>query len=165
MQGILSSIKQLVPWVVFSSLFILIIVGLANRGKLTSLLAKKVQYNINSEEQSNLKQQVDSLYNYLRNGQTYEITFLEFGAKNCSACRRMEQVMQEIQAKFPVKVQVVFLNITLPENQEMMHYYGVVTIPTQVLLNNEAQEIYRHQGFISTNDLSEKIENSLCGVN
>ncbi|VAW22986.1 hypothetical protein MNBD_BACTEROID01-2382 [hydrothermal vent metagenome] len=37
----------------------------------------------------------DSLYNHSVNGLNYEITFLEFGATGCSACKRMESVMDK----------------------------------------------------------------------
>ena len=59
---------------------------------------------------------VDSLYNYTKNGGTYEVTFLEFGSTGCPACKRMESVMDEVRQKYPEKVNVVFLNILKPEN-------------------------------------------------
>jgi thioredoxin 1 len=48
---------------------------------------------------------------------------------------------------------VVFINVLLPENQDLMKYFGVVAIPTQVLLNKEGVEFFRHSGYISTNDI------------
>jgi len=96
---------------------------------------------------------IESKFNYTRNNQDFKLTFLEFGAKNCSACKRMELVMKEVSALYESVVNVVFLNILLPENQNMMKYYGVVSIPTQVILDREGKEIFRHNGFYSTEEL------------
>lgn len=65
----------------------------------------------------------------------------------------MEGVMEEVKDAYPQKVQVVFLNILKPENQELMKYYGVAAIPTQVLLDNAGLEYFRHTGYISTEEL------------
>ncbi len=99
---------------------------------------------------------IDSLYNYSENSLKYEITFLEFGASGCSACKRMESVMEEIQSKYPNRVNVVFLNVLKPESQNLMKLYGIAAIPTQVLLNGEGKEFFRHTGYISTADFEKK---------
>jgi len=44
--------------------------------------------------------------------------------------------MAEIEVRYPKKVKVVFLNIMLPEGQDLMKFFGVVAIPTQILLNS-----------------------------
>jgi thioredoxin 1 len=100
---------------------------------------------------------VDSLYNYSFNELKYEITFLEFGSKGCSACKRMETVMEEIRSQYPKKVNVVFYDILLPKNQKLMKYFGIAAIPTQVLLNKNGEEFFRHTGFYSQDELSRKI--------
>ena len=61
--------------------------------------------------------------------------------------------MSDIRAKYPYRVNVVFVNIMLPENQRLMKYYGIAAIPTQVLLNKEGKEFFRHTGYFSTNEL------------
>jgi len=69
----------------------------------------------------------------------------------------MESVMTEIRTKYPQTVNVVFLNILKPENQDLMKYFGVAAIPTQVLLDKEGKEFFRHSGYISTEELSKNI--------
>jgi thioredoxin 1 len=100
---------------------------------------------------------VDSLYYYSFNELKYEITFLEFGSKGCSACKRMETVMEEIRSQYHKKVNVVFYDILLPKNQKLMKYFGIAAIPTQVLLNKNGEEFFRHTGFYSQDELSRKI--------
>jgi thioredoxin 1 len=96
---------------------------------------------------------IDSCYNYNNNNLPYSFTFLEFGAKGCSSCKRMEGVMNEISTKYPNLVNVVFLNIRLPENQSIMDYFGIVAIPTQVILNKDGKEFFRHTGYYSAQEL------------
>lgn len=99
---------------------------------------------------------VDSTFNYKKSGQNYQITFLEFGA-NCPACKRMESVMEEISKKYPQTVNVVFLNIVKPENQVIIKYFGVATIPTQVLLDKKGKEYFRHTGYYSAEEVDLEI--------
>lgn len=96
---------------------------------------------------------IDSAYNYTQNGLKYELTFLEFGAENCSSCKRMETVLDEIRAKYYNRVNVVFLNVRLKKNRQIMRHFGIKMIPTQVLLNKEAKEFFRHTGYYSTEEL------------
>lgn len=150
-------IKKILPWFVFISLILFIIVGLASKDKLNQYLSDAMIKNAAPAIISNGAAFIDSAYNYSKNELAYQFTFLEFGATGCVACRKMERVMEEIQQKYPGKVNVIFLNILKPENQMLMKYYGIAAIPTQVLLNKDGNEYYRHTGFISATDLSIKL--------
>jgi len=148
-------IKKVLPWFVFISLILLIIIGLASKDKLNQYLSKTMVKNAAPQTLSGGAAFVDSAYNYSKNGLHYEITFLEFGATGCVACRNMESVMEEVKQKYPDKVNVVFLNILKPESQNLMKLYGIAAIPTQVLLNKTGKEYYRHTGFLSSDELVE----------
>ena len=66
--------------------------------------------------------------------------------------------MEEVKQKYPDKVNVVFLNILKPENQMLMKYYGIAAIPTQILLDKNGKEYFRHTGFIEPSDLNIKFK-------
>lgn len=150
-------IKKIFPWFVFISLFALVIIGFATKDKLNQFLSQSMVQNASPEIINSGDAIVDSLFNYKQNGLTYEITFLEFGSRGCTACKKMEKVMDEIRIKHSNKVNVVFLNILQPESQTLMKYYGIVAIPTQVLLNKKGEEFFRHTGYFSTQELTKKI--------
>jgi len=120
---------------------------------MNNYLSEMMKQQASPEMTNSGKALVDSLYNYAENGLNYEITFLEFGATGCSACKQMEKVLDEIREKYPQQVNVVFLNVLKPENQLLMKYYGIAAIPTQVLLNNAGKEFFRNSGFISTMEI------------
>lgn len=97
-------------------------------------------------------------YNYAENGESFDYTFLEFGSTGCHACRQMEVVMEEVRTKYRDKVKVVFVNVMNPENRQISEYFGIALIPTQVVLNKEGNEIFRHTEYISTEDLEKKFK-------
>ena len=69
--------------------------------------------------------------------------------------------MGELSKKYPQTVNVVFLNILNPENQILMKYFGVVAIPTQVLLGKEGKEFFWHTGYCSIEELINEIRTKL----
>jgi thioredoxin 1 len=142
---------------IFSLLFFFFL--FAFKDKLNNYTSNAIRNQAGTEIQKSASVHVDSLYNYSKNGLSYEVSFLEFGAKGCSACKQMETVMSEINAKYPECVNVVFINIMQAENQRLMKYYGIAAIPTQVLLNTEGVEYFRHSGFFSAEELEIEIFN------
>jgi len=117
-------------------------------------LSQRIKDQVSIQNEISLAIKIDSLYNYNVNGLNYDFTFLEIGAIGCVTCKRMETVLDEIREKYPTKVNVVFLNILIPENQEIMKYYGVASIPTQILLDKSGNEFFRNNGYYSTELLS-----------
>ena len=153
-------VKKVLPWIVFVPLFVLLIIGFAMKDSMNNYVSKMMKSLASPEINQSGSALVDSLYNYSRNRSIYKVTFLEFGA-NCPACKRMESVMDEIRLKYPETVNVVFRNVIKPENQNLMKYFGVAAIPTQVLLNIEGKEFFRHTGYYSADELNTEITKKL----
>lgn len=152
-QPLTTKVKQIlsVAFLILSVLFFILLIVF--KPNLTKVASNMVKTQAGSEIQKKESAFIDSAYNYSKNKLSYEITFLEFGAKGCSACKRMEIVMSEISAKYPNRINVVFINVMLPKNHNLMKYYGIASIPTQVFLNKEATEFFRHTGYYSTQEL------------
>jgi thioredoxin 1 len=148
-----------IAFLVLSVASILLLIGF--KGKLTEFSSNLIKSQANSALQNSQSVKVDSEFNYAVNGLKYKVTFLEFGAKGCSACKRMEGVMSEVRNNYSGKVNVLFINILLPENQNMMKYFGIAAIPTQVLLDRNGHEFFRHSGFYPAEDLSKEINPKL----
>jgi len=83
-------VKKVIPWIVFIIFFSLIIIGFSFKENLNNYLSEMMQKQASHEITQSGNSLIDSLYNYSANGFNYEITFLEFGATGCSACKRME---------------------------------------------------------------------------
>jgi thiol-disulfide isomerase/thioredoxin len=96
---------------------------------------------------------IDSAFNYTKNKLPYDFTLLEFGAHTCPDCKNMQEVLKEIETWNRYKVKVVFVYVRSNENQFMLEYFGISEIPVQIILDRNAQPIYRHIGFISAEEL------------
>ena len=127
------------------------------KDKLNNVASKVISSQVDVEIVNSVSTYVDSLFNYQKNNSDFHVTLLEFGSTGCVACKRMEAVLVEINEKYPTTVNVIFLNVTLPENQNLMKYFGIAAIPTQVLLDKRGEEFFRHTGFYSTKNLSNQI--------
>jgi thioredoxin 1 len=124
------------------------------RDKLNNYASQHIKITSSSSSHQLAEAKIDSAYNYSKNKLPYQITLLEFGTKGCSACKNMELVMEKVKLQYPSTVNVVFINLLLPENRIYMNYFGIATIPTQILLNSEGKEYYRHSGYISFEKLN-----------
>ena len=69
---------------------------------------------------------------------------------------RVFTLMEEIRTKYTQTVNVIFLNIVKHKNQVLMKYFGVAAIPTQVLLDKDGIEFFRHTGYYSVEELENK---------
>ena len=153
--------KKAFIWILFLMTLALLFLLFLEKPKLEKYIGKELKSQMNAAAEDNTGRMIDSLYDYSRNGQPFTVTYLEFGSVGCVACKKMELVMQKTREAYAGRVHVVFLNILKPENQTLMKYYGVAVIPTQVLLDRNGKEFYRHTGFISSDELWKEFDDYL----
>lgn len=75
------------------------------------------------------------------------ITFVELGSVNCIPCKKMQPVMKAIEEKYGNQIEVVFYDVWKPEQRKYAKEYNIRLIPTQVFLDKDGKEIFRHEGF------------------
>ncbi len=76
-----------------------------------------------------------------------KITFVELGSVNCIPCKQMQPVMKAIEEKFGEQVKVIFYDVWTKEGKPFGTKYGIKLIPTQVFLDENGKEFFRHEGF------------------
>jgi thioredoxin 1 len=81
------------------------------------------------------------------------VIFVELGSVNCIPCKMMQPVMKEIEKEYAGQVQVVFHDVWTQEGQPYAEQYRIRVIPTQVFLDREGKEYFRHEGFFAKEDL------------
>lgn len=128
------------------------------RNDLNSFVSNQYKKTQGTTKQDSIRQRLQNSYNYSVNKEKFQYTFLEFGSIGCLSCQKMEGVMQEIKTRYPDQVKVVFINVAQKENQELTQYFGISTIPSQVLLDRKGSEYYRHTGYISAQDLEKNFK-------
>ena len=86
------------------------------------------------------------------------ITFIELGSVNCIPCKMMQPVMKEIEETYKEKVKVVFYDVWTEEGKPYGEKYGIKLIPTQVFLDENGKEFYRHEGFFPKSEIKALLE-------
>lgn len=86
---------------------------------------------------------------------------LDFKAPWCGPCRAYGPVF-EMVSKNPEFKDITFESIDVDENEEMAEKYSIRNIPTTILVNDAGQEVARRLGYITENDLTNLVKESLC---
>ena len=80
----------------------------------------------------------------------------EFGAKTCIPCIQMKQVMAELEKTHGDRVE--FRMVYGDENKELFSQYKIMLIPTQVFLDASGQEVDRHMGALTKEEVLQKLK-------
>jgi len=83
----------------------------------------------------------------------YKVTFIELGSVRCIPCQKMQPVMKSIKEKFGNQVNVIFYDVWTPEGRPFGQQYGIQAIPTQVFLDENGKEFFRHEGYFPEEEL------------
>ena len=113
----------------------------------------KLAFQNTAQKSKTKTDSLQNLYNYETKGKTYQYTFLEFGAKGCGGCKHMEPILQQIKQEYPDKINVIFYNLTTPEGLKQSKAFRMLMIPSQIILNRQGKEIFRHTGTIEKEEL------------
>jgi thioredoxin 1 len=81
---------------------------------------------------------------------------VDFGSKQCRACKAMEPVLENCKEKYSDKFETEFIDVWQPENQTLAKAREIKSIPTQIFFNEEGKELFRNTGFISEEDILAK---------
>jgi thioredoxin 1 len=87
-----------------------------------------------------------------------KVTFVELGSVNCIPCKQMQPVMKAVEAKFGEQLKVVFYDVNKEENKKFSEQYKIKLIPTQVFLDENGKEFFRHQGFYPEKEISKLLQ-------
>ncbi|MFA4949084.1 MAG: thioredoxin family protein [Candidatus Krumholzibacteriia bacterium] len=81
------------------------------------------------------------------------VTFVEIGSVKCIPCKKMQPIMKEIEKEYVGKVKVVFYDVWTDEGKPYGKRYGIRVIPTQVFLDKDGKEYFRHEGYFPKDEL------------
>lgn len=89
----------------------------------------------------------------IHKNENLKVTFVELGSVRCIPCKRMQPIMKEIEEEYIGQVRVVFHDVWTREGRPYAKQYQVRLIPTQVFLDKEGREYFRHEGFFPKDEL------------
>ncbi len=82
-----------------------------------------------------------------------KVTFVELGSVKCIPCKMMQPIMKEIGEEYKNQVKVIFYDVWTEEGSPYAEKYKIRVIPTQVFLDQNGKEYFRHEGFFPKDEL------------
>lgn len=80
-------------------------------------------------------------------------TFIELGSVKCIPCKMMQPIIKEIKEKYSDQVKVIFYDIWTRQGRPYAKHYNIKMIPTQVFLDQDGKEYFRHEGFFPKEEI------------
>lgn len=82
-----------------------------------------------------------------------KVTFIELGSVGCIPCKMMQPIMKEIEEEYADQVKVIFYDVWTEQGRPYAQKYRIRVIPTQVFLDKDGNEYFRHEGFFPKEEL------------
>jgi thioredoxin 1 len=83
------------------------------------------------------------------------VTMLDLGAGKCIPCKMMEPILEKLEKDYEGRAAIVFIDIRY--RTEEAERYNIRTIPTQIFFDEDGNEAYRHEGFLSEQAIVEQL--------
>ena len=75
------------------------------------------------------------------------VTFVEIGSINCIPCKAMQPIMKAVEEEYKGQVKIVFHDVWTAKGKADARIYNIRVIPTQVFLDKNGKEYFRHEGY------------------
>ncbi|MCI5115701.1 MAG: thioredoxin [Candidatus Electrothrix sp. AU1_5] len=79
------------------------------------------------------------------------ITMVDLGAHKCIPCKMMAPILKKLTSEYEGRAAVIFIDVWKDPSQGKK--FKISTIPTQIFFDEQGKEVYRHQGFLSEEDI------------
>lgn len=76
---------------------------------------------------------------------------VDLGAGKCIPCKAMAPILEALRHDFDGQFQVTFIDVW--QDREAGKAYGIQMIPTQIFFDADGNELFRHEGFFSREDI------------
>lgn len=79
---------------------------------------------------------------------------VDLGADKCVPCKMMAPILDELQQSLAGQLEVEFIDVW--KERERATEFSVRMIPTQIFYDPDGNELFRHQGFYSRQQILDK---------
>ena len=76
---------------------------------------------------------------------------VDLGAGKCIPCKMMAPILEELKKEYEGRLKVEVIDVS--ENPSAANAYRIRVVPTQIFFDPSGREIFRHEGFISKEDI------------
>ena len=81
---------------------------------------------------------------------------VDLGADKCIPCKMMAPILKGLKEEYAGRLDVDFFDVW--KNPDIAEQYRIRIIPTQIFFDASGEELYRHEGFMSKEDIISKLE-------
>ncbi len=82
-------------------------------------------------------------------------TVLDIGAGTCIPCKMMKPIFEQLEIEYKDKANILLLEIS--DHRDIANEYKVRIIPTQIFFDKSGNQYWRHEGFLSKDEIIEKL--------
>jgi thioredoxin 1 len=86
--------------------------------------------------------------------EVYLPSLVDLGSDKCVPCKMMAPILEELKEEYKGIFDVEFINTR--EDKTASSFYNIRLIPTQIFYDAEGNELFRHEGFFSKEDILAK---------
>ena len=79
---------------------------------------------------------------------------VDLGADKCIPCKQMAPILEDLKTTYAGQLEVEFIDVW--KNPDAGGQYGIRVIPTQIFLDAQGKELFRHEGFFGKDDMLAK---------
>ena len=79
------------------------------------------------------------------------VTMVDLGAGACIPCKLMAPILEKMEKQYAGRAAVVFLDVW--KDRAPVKRFGIRAIPTQIFFDKNGKEVYRHEGFLSEEEI------------
>jgi thioredoxin 1 len=83
-------------------------------------------------------------------------TLAEFGRGTCIPCKEMQPILEELSQQY--KNRMVVLSLNVDDYRDLTNQFKIMAIPTQIILDKDGKELFRHIGFWSKNEIIAQLD-------
>lgn len=83
--------------------------------------------------------------------ESVKVTVVDFGASNCLPCIQMKPIFADLEKEYEGKANILLLEIS--DHRSLARKYQITLIPTQIFFDVQGNEVYRHIGFMSKEEI------------
>lgn len=79
------------------------------------------------------------------------VTMIDLGAKAYIPCKMMTPILEKLEKEYAGRAAMVFFDVW--KDRAPATRFGIRAIPTQIFFDKEGKEAYRHEGFLSEEEM------------
>ncbi len=83
---------------------------------------------------------------------------LDFGRGVCIPCKKMAPILNELAAEYRDRAVIGIIDIGEPGGRALSSEFKIQLIPTQIFFDAEGNEVWRHEGFLSREEIVGKLQ-------